>query len=317
MTVSGRFERCSSFVPAFLTLLLFSSCANASVESTAGKSTTHLTPPPFFVKAELSPKEVNPGKLTLVTLSLTRDPMQREVTGVFEGITIPFFPMPELGSGVYGGLVGVPYDRKTGPASIRIQMKTESSQASDFDLPIQVIEGNYPSESLKVDSSRVSPKKKKVLQRIKKEQEEVAQLYKRVTLRRYWKGHFKLPIQSAITSSFGTKRIYNGSLKNYHPGLDLKAPMKTPVHADAAGEVVMAKNLFYTGNTVMVDHGYGIFTLFCHMSRLKVKTGQKIEMGDLVGWSGATGRVNGPHLHWQAVVHRVKVDPIGLTEVLQ
>lgn len=290
------------------------SCADASIQKPPEKA---LRPPPLYVRAELSPKEVTPGKLTLITVSLQKEPLQRGVNGEFEGIELPFFPMPEQGAGVYGALLGIPYDRKSGPARVKVHLGDSASNEVEFDLPVQIVEGQYPSERLRVDSSRVSPKKKKILQRIQAEQQEVGELYKRVTLRRYWEGHFKLPIQSVVTSYFGTKRVYNGSLRNYHPGLDLKAAMKTPVHADAGGEIILAKNLFYTGNTVMVDHGYGIITLYAHLSRLRVKTGQVIKGGELIGLSGNTGRVSGPHLHWQAVVHRIKVDPLGLTEVLQ
>ncbi|MBI2712562.1 MAG: M23 family metallopeptidase [Bdellovibrio sp.] len=295
---------------------LLSSCSYASIQNPAEK-TAELKPPPLYVKAELSPREVVPGKVTLITVALIEDPMQREVNGEFQGIEVPFFPMPEQGSGVYGALLGIPYEQKQGLARVRVRVADGKKSPVEFDLPVQISEGQYPSEKLKVDSSRVSPTKKKVLARIKREQLEVAELYKRVTRRRYWKGPFSLPIQSAVTSSFGTRRVFNGSLKNYHPGLDLKAAMKTPVRAAAGGEVVLAKDLFYTGKTVMVDHGYGIITLYAHLSRLKVKKGQTIQSRDLVGLSGNTGRVNGPHLHWQAVVHKVKVDPIGLTEVLQ
>jgi len=93
--------------------------------------------------------------------------------------------------------------------------------------------------------------------------------------------------------------------------------MLTPVYSAAPGIVVLAKNLFYTGNTVMIDHGYGIITLYAHMTELKVKKDDVVEQRRLLGLSGKTGRVSGPHLHWQAVVHHVKVNPIGLTEVMR
>jgi murein DD-endopeptidase MepM/ murein hydrolase activator NlpD len=99
--------------------------------------------------------------------------------------------------------------------------------------------------------------------------------------------------------------------------MDLKAAMETPVYSAAPGIIVLAKNLFYTGNTVMMDHGYGVVTLYAHMNELKVKVGEVVPVHKLLGLSGKTGRVSGPHLHWQAVVHHVKVNPIGLTEVMR
>jgi murein DD-endopeptidase MepM/ murein hydrolase activator NlpD len=118
----------------------------------------------------------------------------------------------------------------------------------------------------------------------------------------------------AVTSSFGSRRVYNGIQSSAHTGLDFKAPKGTPIYAASRGRVALAKNLFFTGNTVILDHGYGVLTLYAHMSKLKVKKGQMVEGGHLLGLSGMTGRVTGPHLHWMAIIHKQKVNPIGLTQ---
>ena len=134
---------------------------------------------------------------------------------------------------------------------------------------------------------------------------------------KYWKGSFQVPINSAVTSTFGNKRIFNGEMKSFHQGLDLRAAMGTPIHAASGGVIVLAKNLFMTGNTVLIDHGYGIFTVYAHMSKLQVKKGQEVKPGETLGLSGMTGRASGPHLHWGAVINRFKVNPTDLTTVLQ
>ncbi len=284
---------------------------------------------PFDVRAELSSKEVAAGGLVLITLKLSQSDLESKVesgpairldhgsderaafSGEFEGLSFSFFTAPDLGPQVYEAVLGIPYERKPGKGTIKVQgMKI-------LDIPIDIVDGHYPSETLHVDGRRVNPTQKKDLIRIKKEFAEVGAIYKKVTLQKYWNGPFDFPIQSTVTSPFGSKRIYNGSLKNYHPGMDLRAPMETPVFSAAPGIVVLAKNLFYTGNTVMMDHGYGVVTLYAHMNELKVKKGDIVSKRTLLGLSGKTGRVSGPHLHWQAVIHHVKVNPIGLTQVMR
>lgn len=228
---------------------------------------------------------------------------------------IPFYPMPERGPGEYEAVVPVPYNHSPGDTQIVVKVGT-GADAKGLTLPVRVEGGDYRAEVLKVAPKHVKPPAK-YGPRIEREVKMVVQLYERLTRRKYWKGPFQLPIQSEVTSPFGSKRVYNGELANYHGGLDLKAAVGTPIHASAAGEVVMAQNLYYTGNTVLIDHGYGVFTLYAHMTKLKVKKGQEVEAGQLLGLSGMTGRVTGPHLHWQAIVRRVKINPWELTQVMQ
>lgn len=275
---------------------------------------------------ELSSKIVVPGTIVFVAVKVPGATSGAAkggkdaapvVTGIFEGSTFPFFEQSSLGDGVQGAILGVPYDHKPGLGFVKVRVGSDPAKpVAEFETSFTVVKGNYPSEVLRVDGRKVNPTHPKVLKRIIKEQAQVAEIYHRITQRKYWTGPFILPIPSKTTSPFGTRRIYNGRLKNFHPGMDLKAAMLTPIRSPAPGEVVMAKNLFYTGNTVIIDHGYGLITLYGHMTRLNVKPGQKVNTRDLLGLSGKTGRVNGPHLHWQAVVHGVKINPVGLTNTI-
>ena len=141
-------------------------------------------------------------------------------------------------------------------------------------LPLEIVDGHYKSETLKVDEKKVNPPKKE-LKRILREQAELKEIYSHLTHEKYWDGPFVLPVDSVVTSPFGSKRIYNGEMKSFHQGLDLRAHIGTPIHAASGGVVVLAKDLFFTGNTVLIDHGYGVFTVYCHMSALKVKNGDR------------------------------------------
>ena len=258
-----------------------------------------------LAQAEISSSEVTPGSIVMIRV---KNPENLTVTGAFEGIQIPFYS----GEGYSEAVLGVPYERKPGPGVVKVKIGSNYSE-----VKLTVLESNYSSEILHVDGRRVNPTRKKDLLRIRHEQQEVKEIYKKVTPLKFWKGPFLLPIKSPVTSPFGIRRLYNGKLKNFHPGMDLKAPVGTPVMSAAPGVIVLAKSLFYTGNTVMIDHGYGIITLYAHMNRITVNLGETVGPSQLLGYSGKTGRVNGPHLHWQAVVHHTKINPLDLTTVIR
>jgi murein DD-endopeptidase MepM/ murein hydrolase activator NlpD len=115
--------------------------------------------------------------------------------------------------------------------------------------------------------------------------------------------------------NFGHRRVFNGQPRSPHSGADLRAAKGTPVYAANRGRVVLAKNLFYSGNTVFIDHGLGLYTTYLHFSEIKVEPGEIVERGQLIGLAGATGRVTGPHLHWGVRIVDARVDPFSLLEV--
>lgn len=131
---------------------------------------------------------------------------------------------------------------------------------------------------------------------------------------RFWRGQFVRPVPGASTSSFGRLTLLNGQARGRHQGTDFRATEGTPVRAPNAGEVVFASDLYYSGTTVILDHGFGLYSLFAHLSRVAVAVGDRVAAGNLLGQSGATGRVAGPHLHWAVRLGDVSVDPLSLIE---
>lgn len=128
-----------------------------------------------------------------------------------------------------------------------------------------------------------------------------------------WSGDFLSPLQSApSTDSFGTRRVFNGSLASVHRGLDYRAKPGTPVRASNAGRVVLARPLYYEGNCVIIDHGLGWMTIYMHLSKLNVKAGQRVKRGQLIASSGKTGRATGPHLHLSVRWQGEYLDPAKL-----
>jgi murein DD-endopeptidase MepM/ murein hydrolase activator NlpD len=125
---------------------------------------------------------------------------------------------------------------------------------------------------------------------------------------------FGKPVPGEPTSIFGTRRIFNDKPRSPHPGLDLRGATGEPVGAAGAGTVVIAGEFYYSGNLVILDHGLGLFTLYAHLSEIRVEEGQAVEQGEIVGLVGATGRVTGPHLHWGAKIGDRPFDPAALLD---
>jgi murein DD-endopeptidase MepM/ murein hydrolase activator NlpD len=127
-----------------------------------------------------------------------------------------------------------------------------------------------------------------------------------------WSGPFHSPIDSAVSEGFGVRRTFNGKLASIHRGLDYHAKEGTPILAANAGTVVLAEELFYEGNCVIIDHGQQFMTLYMHLSRIQVAEGEKVKEGQEIGLSGATGRATGPHLHVAVRWQGAYLDPAQL-----
>ncbi len=311
-----------SLLVAFLTSFCALSCQSSPKLSEATKAAPVKPPETFQAKSSdkaaapafdvtLSANKVPDGSIVEISLHPLMEIDIADVKVTFEGKDFPVFPSGPAKD--LASLVVMPFNSKPRQSKIELAW-VKDKIAGKVDIPIEVIDGDYPSEKLTVDEKKVNPPKK-VMKRIMREVKEISKLYKKIDKERYWSGTFSLPIESEVTSRFGNKRLFNGKMASFHQGLDLRARTPLPIHAPEGAKVAMAKDLYFTGNTVILDHGYGLFTIYGHMSRLDVKTGDRVAKGQVIGLSGMTGRASGPHLHWGAVLMHEKFNPADLTRI--
>lgn len=184
-------------------------------------------------------------------------------------------------------------------------------------VPFQVSEKFYNTQSLHIkDLSKVDPQPADQV-RIEQEVKKLNQIYARFSDTNPFEKEFTPPLKGAISSMFGLRRLYNNQPRDPHSGLDIAASEGQPVYAVNKGVVAETGDYFFTGNTVIIDHGMGVFSLYAHLSRIDVNVGQTIEQGEEVGLVGMTGRVTGPHLHWTMIVNQTLVDPLLFVPIRQ
>ena len=181
---------------------------------------------------------------------------------------------------------------------------------------IKVKQFPYKEERLKVAKKKVWPSKKDRA-RISREWLLTHEVYKKSSKTLLIKSPFKIPLDSYVTSVYGNRRIFNEGKRSQHLGYDLRAKVGVRIPASNNGKVVFTGNLFYTGNVVIIDHGLNIFTLYAHLSKINVKTGDHISQGTVVGLAGMTGRVSGPHLHWGVKMNGNNMDGFSLVKESQ
>jgi murein DD-endopeptidase MepM/ murein hydrolase activator NlpD len=186
-----------------------------------------------------------------------------------------------------------------------------SNGTRDLTRTVEIHPAHYRTGSLTVAPKFVEPDPE-ALKQIKTEQALKEKVFAASASQPLWVASFRAPVTAAPTDSFGTRRMFNGTLASVHKGMDFRAPTGTPVRAGNSGVVVLARPLYYEGNCVAIDHGLGLYTISMHLSRIDVKEGQRVTTGDRLGLSGATGRVTGPHLHWAVRWQGAYLDPAKL-----
>ena len=250
-------------------------------------------------------RAVAPGEIVIVTITSTT-PIATPKVRAFEQDLSPFAENDRT----WRVLVGIDIDTKPGKHLVTIDAGGERRTHT-----LLVAPKKFPTRRLTVDQAFVDPPES-AKQRIEDESKLLASLWRASLPERLWTEPFVRPVPHAANSAFGTRSIFNGQPRNAHGGADFLSPAGTPVHSPNAGRVVIARSLYFSGNTVIVDHGLGLFSMLAHLSTIEVREGDRIEAGHVVGKVGATGRVTGPHLHWTVRAADARVDPLSLLAVL-
>jgi murein DD-endopeptidase MepM/ murein hydrolase activator NlpD len=272
------------------------------------------------VELRLSAPEAAQG--TLVLAEVRSATALSDVAGKWNGKDVPFWSGQEkapgnASDGVRFALLGIDLEKPAGNYDLSVAAKTQAGEHVNCDATIAVSEGHFATESLTVKQQFVQPNPEQQA-RAEAETKRLREIYDRVTAERLWNGPFRVPLDGDFKgSNFGKRRVLNGHPGTPHGGMDFPAPTGTPVHAAQSGRVVLAEELYFSGNTVIVDHGLGIYTFYCHFSKIDAKVGEDVVAGTVLGEVGATGRVTGPHLHWGLEVQRARVNPLDLLKVLK
>ncbi len=235
----------------------------------------------------------------VVTLDLGASPVRPRVT---------YGDVPALVIGSpnqWQAVVGIALGATPGPASVEAQDRQGGALRR---IPFEIVPTRYAEQQLTVAPGQVNLSKDD-LARYERERAHQAKVISTFsdtvpeTLR------MRSPVAGARSSSFGLRRVFNGQARNPHSGMDIAAPVGSPVAAPLPGRVIDTGDYFFNGKTVWLDHGAGLLTMVCHLSLIQVKVGDVLGAGDPVGAVGATGRVTGPHLHWSVSLNRAMVDP--------
>ena len=201
-------------------------------------------------------------------------------------------------------VVGIPLSQTPGPAQLRIAAPAAADVLQNFSVQA----AHYRTQRLTVAPSQVDLSSDD-LKRVDGEQQHLHAALATYSAALPATLRLHAPIAGARSSSFGLRRYFNGAARNPHSGMDIAAALGTPVHAAAAGQVIDTGDYFFNGNTVLIDHGSGLITMYCHLSKIAVQRGQQLRVDEVIGAVGATGRVTGPHLHFGVALNRAFVDP--------
>jgi murein DD-endopeptidase MepM/ murein hydrolase activator NlpD len=253
-----------------------------------------------FASAEMFPATAHvPGGIAIVDLKSNFNEQSKVFYGKKRILT-------RKTNNTWQAVVGLPLKIKTGIHKIKIINAQGEKRYQKFPVHGK----DYETRHITITNKRMVSPTKKDIERHYKEKPLIIAALKTWTENNNVQTQFSLPVDGRFSSIFGLKRIYNKQKRiRRHTGLDIAAPTGTLIKSPAIGKVIRTGSYFFTGNTVFIDHGQGLVTMYCHLDKTQVKAGQQLIQGQAIGTVGMTGRVSGPHLHWVVSLNNTKVDP--------
>jgi murein DD-endopeptidase MepM/ murein hydrolase activator NlpD len=226
----------------------------------------------------------------------------------------PFAAYAGASADTWHALVGIDLSAKPGRAAVEAEARLADGSQIAASLPLKVGAKTFATRRLKVAPEFVTPPPAEQA-RIERERILLNRILSAMSPRHLWSDGFGRPADGEVISVFGVRSVFNNEARAPHRGIDFRGAIGTPVRAPARGVVVLAEPLYFSGSTVVLDHGLGVFSMLAHLSRIDVKPGTVVVLGDVVGAIGATGRVTGPHLHWTLRVGAAAVDPLSVLAI--
>ena len=251
----------------------------------------------------VTPSTLRPGDVVSVEVRGATGQDRIAATVLGQALTFHY----DEGLETWRALAGIDLDTKPGEYRLRIDRGGGATPATET---LRIVARPFPVRRLRVPPDFVEPPPE-TREQIARDSAALAGAYARVSAKK-WTGGFMLPVNGKPTSNFGTRSYYNGQRRSPHAGIDFAGEPGTPIRAANHGEVVVAAPMYFTGNTIVIDYGDRLFSVFAHLSELHAKAGDMVEPATIVGLVGATGRVTGPHLHWSVRLNGARVDPLSL-----
>lgn len=259
--------------------------------------------PAHAFRVEVKPRQVRPGDPFSVTAC--EAPGVRDIRAAFGAASFSFHPFEK---GCVRAIVAVNLDVPPGVHAVRVEAGEEVRE-----LEVSVLSGEFPTIELSLPEGKVSLSDEN-LRRVEEETRLLASLWT-ANSDPLWGGRFILPLTNELSTAFGVRRIMNKKHVSIHRGIDIRGKEGEKVQASNRGRVVLVRELFFGGNTVVLDHGAGVFTVYMHLSAFAVAPGEIVDKGSVIGYVGATGRASGPHLHFGAKVRDISVNPVSLIDL--
>ena len=266
---------------------------------------------PLVVTVSHRARGLLPGEALLLRVEVSGPLTEVRATAFDE--TIRFYPAPD---GAWYGLVGIDLLVEPGDHDVALRIMPETGNGIAHVYTLKVEHKAYQTRQLTVAPRYVDPPPD-VGERIAREAQRQRAIFATATEERLWRGSWRRPVAGPATSAFGSQSVFNGQPRSPHSGADFRAAEGTPVTAPNVGKVVLTGDTYFSGGSVILDHGWGLYSYFAHLSEILVEEGDVVEPGQVIGHAGATGRVTGPHLHWTLRLNGARVDPLSLIDILE
>lgn len=275
-----------------------------------------LLPDPCFPdspeKASLSePIKIPQGDVLI--FSLPPEIRGETVEGKLRGRKVPFFSSHP--GEPFSALLGADLDDKPALEELVVTVRYPDKRPDEiFRFPVEILPVNFVRQELTVPDKYVDLEPE-TLERVGREKEIIMGTMKPVSPEKIWDPPFLKPVEGKISGAFGKRRVFNGQSRRPHSGEDIAAPLGAPVQSPNKGVVTLVGDFFFTGNSVFIDHGLGLYSMFFHLDTIDVGQGDRVGKGEIIGTVGSTGRATGPHLHWGMRLNGARVNPISFLNI--